>query len=207
MKKLSSYTKLNIAVIALLVLAMVIYKFRYTLKLVKPVIVEKEIIDSSYLQRKFDKSIVARGMLMDREFTGFDATRYPVEHSMDSGLDMINNDQYYIIKLYDDKHKMEVYIAIRDLILLNKIPFSLNFTTGEKVLVTAFVKNKSGVNAMYGGTIHNNRGTLRLTGYSRSTNLVTGSLDADLDAVIENGTCDIRNLRFTNAILMHNKVE
>lgn len=207
MKKLSSYTKLNIAVIALLVLAMVIYKFRYTLKLVKPVVVEKEIIDSSYLQRKFDKSIVARGMLMDREFTGFDATRYPVEHSMDSGMDMINNDQYYIIKLYDEKHKMEVYIAIRDLILLNKIPFSLNFTTGEKVLVTAFIRNKSGVNAMYGGTIHNNRGTLRLTGYSRSTNLVTGSLDADLDAVIENGTCDIRNLRFTNAILMHNKVE
>ena len=72
---------------------------------------------------------------------------------------------------------------------------------------TAFIKNKSGVNAMYGGTIHNNRGTLKLVGYSRSSNLVSGTLDADLDAVIENGTCDIRNLKFTNAILMHNKIE
>lgn len=207
MKKLSSYTKLNIAVLAILIFAVLIYKFRYTLKLVKPVVVTAEAVDSSYLQHKFDKPIVARGTLMGRDFIAFDATKYPVEHSMDSGMDMINNDQYYIIKLYDEKHKMELYIAIRDLALLNKIPFSWNFTTGEKVLVTAFVRNKSGVNAMYGGTIHNNRGTLRLTGYSRSTNLVSGSLDADLDAVIENGICDVRDLRFTNAILMHNKVE
>ncbi len=207
MKNLSTYTKLNIAVVILLVAAMALYKFRYTLKLVKPVIVEQEAIDSSYLQRKLNKEIVARGTLMGKTFNAFDASRYPVEHSMDSGMDMINNDQYYIIKLYDEKSKMEVYIAIRDLTLLEKVPFSLNFETGEKVLVTAFIRNKSGVNAMYGGTIHNNRGTLRLVGYSRSTNLVSGSLEADLDAVIENGTCDVRDLKFTNAILMHNKVE
>ena len=85
--------------------------------------------------------------------------------------------------------------------------FSFAFENGMKVLVTAFIKNKSGVNAMYGGTIHNNRGKLKLIGYSKSTNLVSGELEADLDAVIENGTCDVRNLRFTNAILMHNKVE
>lgn len=207
MKKLSNYTKLNIAVVILLLLAALLYKYRYTLKLVKPEVVVQEAIDSSYLQKKYSKDIVATGLIMDKVFNGFDATRYPVEHSMDSGMDMINNDQYYIIKLFDDKDKIEVYIAIRDLKLLNKIPFSYNFTTGEKVLVTAFIRNKSGVNAMYGGTIHNNRGTLKLVGYSRSTNLVSGVLNADLEAVIENGTCDIRNLKFTNAILMHNKIE
>jgi len=207
MKKLSGYTKLNIAVVIALLLAALIYKYRYTLKLTKPVVQEQEAIDSSYLYRRLHKEIIAHGLLMDREFNGFDASKYPVEHSMDSGMDMINNDQYYIIKLYDEKTKSEVYIAIRDLQLLNKIPFSYNFETGQKILVTAFIKNKSGVNAMYGGTIHNNRGTLKLVGYSRSSNLVSGTLDADLDAVIENGTCDIRNLKFTNAILMHNKIE
>ena len=207
MKKLSGYTKLNIAVVIALLLAALIYKYKYTLKLTKPVVQEQEAIDSSYLYRRLHKEIIAHGLLMDREFNGFDASKYPVEHSMDSGMDMINNDQYYIIKLYDEKTKSEVYIAIRDLQLLNKIPFSYNFETGQKVLITAFIKNKSGVNAMYGGTIHNNRGTLKLLGYSRSSNLVSGTLDADLDAVIENGTCDIRNLRFTNAILMHNKIE
>lgn len=207
MKKLSGYTKLNIAVVIALLLAALIYKYRYTLKLTKPVVQEQEAIDSSYLYRRLHKEIIAHGLLMEREFNGFDATKYPVEHSMDSGMDMINNDQYYIIKLYDEKTKSEVYIAIRDLQLLNKIPFSYNFETGQKILVTAFIRNKSGVNAMYGGTIHNNRGTLKLVGYSRSSNLVSGTLDADLDAVIENGTCDIRNLKFTNAILMHNKIE
>ncbi len=207
MKKLSGYTKLNIAVVIALLLAALIYKYRYTLKLTKPVVQEQEAIDSSYLYRRLHKEIIAHGLLMDREFNGFDASKYPVEHSMDSGMDMINNDQYYIIKLYDEKTKSEVYIAIRDLQLLNKIPFSYNFETGQKVLITAFIKNKSGVNAMYGGTIHNNRGTLKLLGYSRSSNLVSGTLNADLDAVIENGTCDIRNLKFTNAILMHNKIE
>ena len=207
MKKLSSYTILNIVVVIALIGSFLLYKYRYTLKLVKPVVVEQEAIDSSYLLRKEKKVIVARGSIMDREFNGFDAARYPVIHSMDSGMDMINNDQYYIIKLYDENNQMEVYIAIRDLALLSKIPFSYNFTTGTKVLVTAFVRNKSGVNAMYGGTIHNNNGTLKLVGYNRSTNLVTGTLSAQLTAVIENGICDIKDLHFTNAILMHNKVE
>ncbi len=186
---------------------MALYKFRYTLHLIKPTITKYEAIDSSYLLNKIKKEIVAKGLVMGREFHGFDATRYIREHSMDSGMDMINNDQFYIIKLYDDATKIEIYIAIRDLTLLTKIPFSFSFNTGEKVLVTAFIKNKSGVNAMYGGTIHNNRGKLKLTGYSKSTNLVTGELEADLDAVIENGICDIREFKFTNTILMHNKVE
>ena len=207
MNKLSGYTKLNIAVVLVLILSVFLYKFRYTLKIIKPVVVEEEAVDSSYLLRKLKKEIIAHGLLMDKEFNGFDASKYPVEHAMDSGMDMINNDQFYIIKLYDEKNKIEVYIAIRDLELLNKVPFSYNFETGMKVLVTAFIRNKSGVNAMFGGTIHNNRGTLKLNGYSRSSNLVNGSLDAELDAVIENGTCVIKDLRFTNAILMHNKIE
>ncbi len=193
--------------LTLLLIMMVIYKYRYELKLTKPSIVQQEKIDSSYLYRKMSRPTVASGSIMGRAFHGFDASKFPVEHSMDSGMDMINNDQYYIIKLYDDDTKTEVYIAIRDLELLEKIPFSYNFDTGMKVLVTAFIRNKSGVNAMYGGTIHNNRGKLKLVGYSRSTNLVSGELDADLDAVIENGVCDIRGLKFSNAILMHNKVE
>lgn len=207
MKKLSSYTILNIVVVVILITSFLLYKYRYTLKLIKPVVIEKEEIDSSYLQRNEIKEIVARGVIMDRAFSGFDATKYPVLHSMDSGMDMINNDQYYIIKLYDDKNLMEVYIAIRDLALLDKIPFSYNFVTGTKVLVTAFIRNKSGVNAMYGGTIHNNNGTLKLVGYNKNTNLVTGTLDAELTAVIENGICDIKDLHFTNTILMHNKIE
>jgi hypothetical protein len=122
-------------------------------------------------------------------------------------MDMINNDQFYVIKLYDEATKTEVYIAIRDLTLLSKIPFSYSFENGTKVLVTAFMRNKSGVNAMYGGTIHNNRGKLSLSGYNKNTNMVTGELEADLDAVIENGTCDVRNLRFTNVTLQHNKIQ
>jgi excinuclease UvrABC ATPase subunit len=77
--------------------------------------------------KRLKKEVVAHGLIMSREFRGFDATKYPVEHAMDSGMDMINNDQFYIIKLYDEKNKIEVYIAIRDLELLNKIPFSYNF--------------------------------------------------------------------------------
>ena len=191
----------------LLLVSMVLYKFRFKLHLVKPVVTQYEAVDSSYLLNKTKRAIVAKGMIMGRPFSAIDASKYTLEHSMDSGMDMINNDQYYIIKLYDDATKTEVYIAIRDLTLLTKIPFSYSFEVGTKVLITAFIKNKSGVNAMYGGTIHNNRGKLKLTGYSKSTNLVTGELDADLDAVIENGVCDIRELRFSNAILMHNKVE
>lgn len=191
----------------LLLLLIGMYKFRYTLHLMKPTVTQTEAIDSSYLLNKLKKEIIARGLIMGKEFRGVDASKYPVEHSMDSGMDMINNDQYYVIKLYDETTKVEVYIAIRDLTLLEKIPFSLNFDVGTKILVTAFMRNKEGVNAMYGGTIHNNRGKLRLVGYNRSTNLVTGELDADLDAVIENGTCDIRGLKFTNVTLLHNKIE
>lgn len=191
----------------ILLLLIGLYKFRYKLHLMKPVAVQYDPIDSSYLLNKAKKEISATGLIYGRPFNGFDANKYPVVHSMDSGMDMINNDQYYIVKLYDDVNNIEVYIAIRDLTLLTKIPFSLSFDTGMKVLVTAFLRNKEGVNAMYGGTIHNNRGKLKLVGYNKNTNRVSGELDADLDAVIENGTCDIRNLKFTNVILMHNKVE
>ena len=191
----------------LLLIILGLYKFRYRLNLVRPEVVQVEAIDSSYLLNKNKKIIVASGEMMGRKFNGVDAVKYPVEHSMDSGMDMINNDQYYVVKLYDDVNKIEVYIAIRDLTLLKKIPFSYSFETGEKILVTAFIRNKDGVNAMYGGTIHNNRGKLKLVGYNRSTNLVTGELEADLDAVIENGTCDVRNFRFTNTTLQHNKIQ
>jgi len=205
MKYLKSWLK---AIPLLLLLLLVgLYKFRYTLHLVKPTVQQTEAIDSSYLLNKSKKEIVARGTLMGKQFNGIDAAKYPVEHSMDSGMDMINNDQFYIVKLYDDASKMEVYIAIRDLTLLDKVPFSLAFETGQRVLITAFMRNKEGVNAMYGGTIHNNRGRLRLNEYSKITNLVSGELEADLDAVIENGTCDVRNFKFTKAVLQHNKIE
>lgn len=190
-----------------LLLTLGLYKFRYRLHLATPTIIQSEPIDSSYLLNKLKKEIICRGLVMGRQFNGVDASKYPLDHPMDSGMNMIDNDQYYIIKMYDETNKMEIYIAIRDLALLNKIPFSFAFDTGQKILVTAFIKNKDGVNAMYGGTIHNNRGRLKLTGYNRTTNLATGELDADLDAVIENGVCDVRNLRFTNVTLQHNKIE
>ncbi len=191
----------------LLVLFLVLYKYRYQLKLSKQQIEVEEAIDSSYLNKIVKKEFVAFGSVMGRDFKGIDATRYPIEHAMDSGMNMINNDQFYIIKLYDPEKKIEVYIAIRDLVLLTKVPFSYSFENGTKVLVTAFIKKKDGVNAMYGGTIHNNRGKLKLSGYNRTTNTVIGELDAELDAVIENGTCDIIGLKLNNAILMHNKIE
>ncbi|MDB5229072.1 MAG: hypothetical protein JWN78_3265 [Bacteroidota bacterium] len=206
MKKFSRSSVLKAVPLLGLLSLMGIYKFRYQLNLVKPEVEKHEIVDSSYLLKKVKRERIAFGLLMGRKFEGFDESRYPMDHAMDSGMDMINNDQYYIIKLFDPANKMEVYIAIRDLVLLTKIPFSYSFDNGTKVLVTAFIKNKEDVNAMYGGTIHNNRGKLRLVSYNRTTNLVTGELDADLDAVIENGTCDIRTLKFTNAILLHNKV-
>lgn len=191
----------------LLLVGIAVYKYRYQLKLVKPVVVEEEAVDSTYLKRKEVREIVAVGEVMGRQFKGIDATKYPLEKAMDSGMNMINNDQYYIIKLYDPQNKIEVYIAIRDLVLLTKIPFSYSFEDGTKILVTSFIKKKDGVNAMFGGTIYNNRGKLRLAGYNRTTNLVFGELDAELDAVIENGTCEIVGLKFSNAILMHNKIQ
>lgn len=193
--------------VTILVLAIGIYKFRYKLNLVKPTVVIQEAIDSSYLNNVIIKPSVASGTLMDKSFNGFDASRFPIAKAMDSGMSMINNDQFYIIKLYDEKGMMELYIAIRDLKLLKKIPFSYSFENGTKVLVTAFLRNKDGVNAMYGGTIHNNRGKLKLSHYNEETNLVSGELEADLDAVIENGICDVRNLKFNNVILQHNKVD
>ena len=44
---------------------------------------------------------------------------------------------------------------------------------------------------MYGGTIHNNRGRFKLTAYNRTTNLVSGELDVDLDAVMKTVLCDV----------------
>ena len=207
MKGLTRSSFIKAIPLSILLLLMLFYKFRYQLKLVKVNREQQEAVDSSYLLNKIKKEIIASGSLMGREFNGIDESRYPIEHAMDSGMDMINNDQYYIIKLYDAENKIEVYIAIRDLFLLTKIPFSYSFDNGTKVLVTSFIKNKDGVNAMYGGTIHNNRGKLRLDSYNKITNLVSGVLDADLDAVIENGTCDIRELKFSNVILLHNKVQ
>jgi hypothetical protein len=193
--------------LTLLLLGMVLYKYRYTLKLAKPVLVEQEAIDSSYLYVKFTKPTVAQGYLMGRQFNGVDANKYPKEQSMDNGMDVINNDQFQVVKLYDEAKGMEVYIAIRDLTLLTKVPFSFAFENGTTVLVTAFVRNKSGVNVMYGGTIHNNSGKLRLDAYNERTGMVSGEVEADLEAVIENGSCDIRNLQFRNAILKHSKIE
>lgn len=205
--KISRSSVLKSLPLILLLLMMALYKFRYQLRLVKVDAQQQVAVDTTLLVKKAKRERVAEGLVMDRHFSGFDESKYPIEHAMDSGMDMINNDQYYIIKLYDPQTETEIYIAIRDLILLTKVPFSYSFDNGTKVLVTAFIKNNEGVNAMYGGTIHNNRGKLRLISYNKETNLVTGELEADLDAVIENGTCDIRGLKFTNAILMHNKIQ
>lgn len=195
------------AVPLLLLLSIIaIYKFRYTLNLVKPEVEVVEAIDSSYLLNKNKQEIIARGTIMEIPFHGIDATRYPIDHPMDSGMDLITNDRFYIIKLYDPSTKIEIYIAIRDLALLDKLPFSYSFETGEKILVTAFIRNKSGVNAMYGGTIHNNRGKLKLVSYNRVTNTATGELDAELDGVIENALCEVKGLKFNNAILQYNKI-
>lgn len=188
----------------LLLVGLALYKYRYTLKLVKPTEAKVEAVDSSYLYRKIVRPTMSSGIVMGRHFNGIDGNRYEIEESMDSGIEVINSDQYSVIKLYDEKNIMEVYISIRDVTLLNKVPFSVSFDIGEKILVTAFAKNKSGVNAMFGGTIHNNRGRLRLTGYSKYNNTVTGELDADLDGVIENSICVIRGLKFHNALMKGN---
>ncbi|MEZ5026555.1 MAG: hypothetical protein R2739_08250 [Chitinophagales bacterium] len=186
---------------------MLLYKFRYTLHLSKPTLKKQEVIDSSYLYREDIKPIIASGYMMGVRFNGMDASLYPTKSGTGNSMDMINNDQYFVIDLYDEKKVMEVYIAIRDLTLMTKIPFSVSFETGEKILVTAFVRNASGVNIMYGGTIYNNKGKLKITGYNKSRGMVSGELDADLTGVIENGVCEIRSLRFSNAVLLHDKVK
>jgi len=188
----------------LLLVGLALYKYRYTLKLVKPTEAKVEAVDSSYLYRKMVRPTISSGIVMGKNFNGVDGNRYEIEESMDSGIEVINSDQYSVLKFYDDKNIMEVYIAIRDMSLLEKIPFSVSFETGEKILVTAFVNNKNGVNAMYGGTIHNNKGRLRLTGYSKYNNTVTGELDAELDGVLENSICEIRGLKFHNALMKGN---
>ena len=194
--------------LVVLLLLMVIYKLRYKLHLVKVDTVLTEVSDTSFLNKKdLDKEIVASGLVMGKEYYAFDESRYPVIHNMDSGMDMINNDQFYIIKLYDSKQNIEILIAIRDFRLLTKIPFSYSFEDGTKILVTAFIKNKDGVNTMFGGTIHNNRGKLSLSSYNKNTNFISGELDADLDAVTQNGICDVRGLKFNNAILLQSKAQ
>jgi hypothetical protein len=119
--------------------------------------------------------------------------------------DALASEQTYSIKLFDESKNMEINVAIRDISLLNKIPFSLAFETGERILVTAYIKNNDGVNVMFGGTIHNNKGRLKLVGYNKNSKLVSGELDADLDAVIDVGACEIENLKFNNAMLIHNR--
>lgn len=190
--------------LVLLLIAMALYKYRYTLRLVKPTENKVEAIDSSYLYRKIVRPTMSSGYVMGKLFNGIDGNKYDIVESMDSGVEVINSDQYSILKFYDEKSIMEVYISIRDMSLLDKVPFSVSFETGERILVTAFVKNKSGVNAMYGGTIHNNRGKLKLTGYSKYNNTVTGELDADLDGVLENAVCQVRGLKFHNALMKGN---
>lgn len=196
-----NHYKSLLKVIPLLIVLACVYKFRYTLKLAKTPEEAAEKVDSSYYYHK-PKEIppISHGMVANRSFNGIDATKNKVEHLMNSGMDMISNDQYYLIKLYDSKQEIEVYIAIRDFKLLEKIPFKYKFEDGEKVLVTAFVKDEIGVNAMYGGTIHNNEGSLNLTAFNRANKTISGTLDAKLQAVTANDFCKVENLVFTNAI-------
>ncbi|MFN8281804.1 MAG: hypothetical protein U0U67_01215 [Chitinophagales bacterium] len=196
-----NHYKSLLKVVPLLIVLAVIYKLRFKLKLAKAPDEITEAIDSSYYYHK-PKEIeaISHGTIMNRPFNGIDATKHKVEHLMNSGMDMISNDQYYLIKLYDKKQEIEVYIAIRDFRLLEKIPFQSHFEDGEKVLVTAFVKDAVGVNAMFGGTIYNNESTLKLTGFNKSKKTISGVLDAKLQAVTANGYCRIENLVFTNAI-------
>jgi hypothetical protein len=190
--------------LVVLLTVLFLYKFRYSLHIIKPEAQLIEAIDSSYLLNKIDKEIIARGTVMDKPFKGIDATKYPVKHLMNSS-DALASEQTYSIKLFDESKNMEINVAIRDISLLNKIPFSLAFETGERILVTAYIKNNDGVNVMFGGTIHNNKGRLKLVGYNKNSKLVSGELDADLDAVIDVGACEIENLKFNNAMLIHNR--
>lgn len=196
-----NHYKSLLKVIPLLILLALVYKFRYKLKLQQSPEEAAEIVDSSYYYHK-PKEIepISHGTIMNRPFNGIDASKHKVEHLMNSGMDMISNDQYYLVKLYDKKQQIEVYIAIRDFRLLDKIPFQTKFVDGQKILITAFVKDAVGVNAMFGGTIYNNEGTLKLTGFNKANKTISGVLDAKLQAVTANGYCKIENLVFNNAI-------
>ncbi len=197
MKKYKHYL-LGLPLIFILLL---IYKFRYKLELVKAPDAKVETVDSSYYYRKpKDIAPISHGYVMGREFHGIDATKNKIDHLMDSGMDMISNDQYYLIKLFDPKQKIEIYIAIRDFRLLERVPFSSKFDDGQKILITAFIRNEINVNVMYGGTIYNNEGKLQLNHYNKNSRLISGVLNAKLQAVTANGYCRIENLVFTNAL-------
>ena len=78
-----------------LIIFIILYKFRYTLHLTKPTVEAVETIDSSYLLNRVKKEIIAKGFIMEREFNGVDAVRYPNEHSMDR-LDFIIKNSFFL---------------------------------------------------------------------------------------------------------------
>lgn len=193
-----------LSAIPLILVCLLAYKYRYRLQLATKE-EKKTIIDSSYYFRsKENLDYCAHGMVMDKQFNGIDATKYKVKKLMSSGLDMINSEQYIILKLYDQKGGMELYISIRDFRMLDRVPFTTAFEDGQRILVTAFVENEDGVNVMYGGTIYNCKGKIRITGYNKQTKTISGILDAYLQAVTANGYCRINNLVFNKVIADYN---
>ncbi len=193
-----------LSAIPLLLICLLAYKYRYKLQLATKD-ENKVIIDSSYYYKStVNTDYCAHGLVMDKQFNGIDATKYKVKKLMSSGLDMINSEQYLILKMYDEKSGIEVYISIRDFKMLDRVPFTTAFDDGQRILITAFVKNEDGVNVMYGGTIYNCKGKLRITGYNKQQKVLSGILDAHLQAVTANGYCKINNLVFNKVIADYN---
>ncbi len=193
-----------LSAIPLILICLLAYKYRYKLQLATKE-ENNTIIDSSYYIKPAEiLDYCAHGMVMEKQFNGIDATKYKVKKLMSSGMDMINSDQYLILKLYDAKGGMEVYISIRDFRMLDRIPFTSAFEDGQHILIAAFVKNEDGVNIMYGGTIYNCKGKLRITGYNKQQKVLSGILDAHLQAVTANGYCKISNLVFNKVIADYN---
>ena len=148
-----------------------------------------------------NNKIVATGTVAGYEFNATSRLIANIDMMLENGMEMLMNDKEYAeMKLLDEKKGITLSVRIIDMDLLDKIPFSYSFTEGDKLIITVFIKNKEGINEMYGGTIRNIKGRFSVTGMNKTTNTLIGSLDAELTNVLDNDNkCKIEGLRFYNA--------
>lgn len=145
--------------------------------------------------------IVSYGTIGGYEFNGKSRKVTNIDMMMENGMEMLMNEgKYAEIKLHDDVHGITLAVRIIDLQLLDRVPFSYTFTEGRKLIVTVFVKNKQGVNEMYGGTIRNIRGRFTVTGIDKANQKITGMVDGDFTNVLDlTSSCRVDQVHFTNA--------
>jgi hypothetical protein len=154
-----------------------------------------------------NNKIVSTGTIGGYAFSGKSRKSTNIDMMLENGMEMLmNNTQYIEMKLQDDVRGITLSVRVRDLELLNKVPFSYTFTEGKKLIVTVVIKNNQGVNEMYGGTILNVKGRLTVAGINKSAKTWNGAIDAELTSVLDtDNKCRVDNVRFFNAGYTYSK--